>query len=72
MDRFKMRFSVAIRTMTGQDGLAVFNVGGGIVYDSDPYAESEEMMLKARPLLAALGVGAQPAPRAIEACVLEG
>ena len=72
MDRFEMDFNVAIRTMTVRDEVAVFNVGGGIVYDSDPHAEFEEMMLKARPLLAALGVGAQPEPRAIEACVLEG
>ena len=72
MDRFEMDFNVAIRTMTIRDDVAVFNVGGGIVYDSDPHAEFEEMMLKARPLLEALGVGVRPEPRAIEACVLEG
>ncbi len=44
-----MRFSVAIRTLslfTG--GRAVFNVGGGIVFDSVPQAEYDECLLKAR------------------------
>jgi len=35
-------------------------VGGGIVYDSVPASEYAEVMLKARPLLAALG-----SPRAV-------
>lgn len=44
-----MRFSVAIRTITlFEDGRAVFNVGGGIVFDSTPEAEYEECLLKAR------------------------
>lgn len=44
-----MRFSVAIRTMTLFDGgRAVFNVGGGIVFDSTAEAEYEECLLKAR------------------------
>jgi aminodeoxychorismate synthase, component I, bacterial clade len=44
-----MRFSVAIRTLTlFKDGRAVFNVGGGIVYDSKAEAEYEECLLKAR------------------------
>lgn len=44
-----MRFSVAIRTLTlFNDGRAVFNVGGGIVYDSVAEAEYEECLLKAR------------------------
>lgn len=44
-----MRFSVAIRTITlfGQ-GSAVFNAGGGIVFDSTAEAEYEECLLKAR------------------------
>ena len=70
-DRFEMDFNVAIRTMTVHDAIAVFNVGGGIVYDSEPRAEFEEMRLKAQPLLEALGVGALPEPRAVEACALE-
>jgi para-aminobenzoate synthetase component I len=54
---FEMDFSVAIRTITLRNGVADFNVGCGIVYDSKPEAEYEEMLLKAHPLLNALGVG---------------
>ncbi len=54
-DGGRMDFNVAIRTMTIEHGLATFNVGGGIVYDSDPVAEYEEVMLKAKPLFEALG-----------------
>lgn len=44
-----MRFSVAIRTITlFGDGRAVFNVGGGIVFDSTAEAEYEECLWKAR------------------------
>jgi para-aminobenzoate synthetase component I len=44
-----MRFSVAIRTISlFADGKAVFNVGGGIVFDSTAEAEYEECLLKAR------------------------
>lgn len=44
-----MRFSVAIRTLTlFNTGNAVFNVGGGIVYDSKAETEYEECLLKAR------------------------
>jgi para-aminobenzoate synthetase component I len=43
------RFNVAIRTLTlHPDGEAVFNVGGGIVFDSNPEEEYAECMLKAR------------------------
>ncbi|HEX8891013.1 MAG TPA: aminodeoxychorismate synthase component I [Pyrinomonadaceae bacterium] len=48
--------SVAIRTMVVRDGLARFNVGGGIVADSSPLLEYDESLLKARSLLSALGV----------------
>jgi para-aminobenzoate synthetase component 1 len=45
----RMRFSVAIRTITlFPDGEAVYNVGGGIVYDSEVEAEYQECLLKAR------------------------
>ncbi|MBI4165041.1 MAG: anthranilate synthase component I family protein [Acidobacteria bacterium] len=53
---FEMDFSVAIRTMTIREGIAEFNVGCGIVYDSEPEAEYDEMLLKARPLVEALGL----------------
>jgi len=45
----RMRFNVAIRTITlHADGEAVFNVGGGIVFDSVAEEEYEECLLKAR------------------------
>ena len=47
--------SVAIRTMVLKDDTAIFNVGGGIVIDSDAELEYEESLLKAKALLAALG-----------------
>ncbi len=47
--------SVAIRTMTIRGRTAVFNVGGGIVIDSEPAHEYAETMTKARALLAAIG-----------------
>jgi para-aminobenzoate synthetase component 1 len=49
--------NVAIRTMTLSRGRARFNVGGGIVADSDPELEYEESLTKALALLRALGVG---------------
>lgn len=47
--------SVAIRTMVIRDGIATFNVGGGIVIDSDPEQEYAESVLKAQALLNATG-----------------
>jgi para-aminobenzoate synthetase component 1 len=70
-DDFEMDFNVAIRTMLIRDDVAVFNVGGGIVYDSDPHAEFEEMLLKARPLLEALGPGAKDEVRTLETHTLQ-
>jgi para-aminobenzoate synthetase component 1 len=49
---------VAIRTMTVTAQGARFNVGGGIVAESDPAAEYEESLTKARALLRALGARA--------------
>ena len=46
--------SVAIRTMVIREGVATFNVGGGITIDSDPQEEYNESLLKAKALLAAL------------------
>jgi para-aminobenzoate synthetase component I len=44
-----MRFNVAIRTISlFAGGEAVYNVGGGIVFDSDAEAEYRECLLKAR------------------------
>jgi para-aminobenzoate synthetase component 1 len=50
----KIQLSVAIRTMVVRENIAAFNVGGGIVIDSDPEKEYEESLLKAKALLAAL------------------
>ena len=60
-DRCRMDFNVAIRTMSIAQAKASFNVGGGIVYDSDAAAEYAEVMLKAQPLFAALGASRQRA-----------
>lgn len=51
-------FNIAIRTMTLRGGVAYVPVGGGIVADSDPQAEYDETLVKARAMLAALGVEA--------------
>jgi len=49
-----MDSSVVIRTLVITPETVVAQSGGGIVADSDPGAEYEEMMVKVRPLLAAL------------------
>lgn len=46
-----MDLNVAIRTAIIKESKAVFNVGGGIVFDSYPEAEYEESLIKARALL---------------------
>jgi para-aminobenzoate synthetase component 1 len=51
-----MQFNVAIRTMIIANGQAHVYVGGGIVADSDPAAEYEETLVKARAMLAALNI----------------
>jgi para-aminobenzoate synthetase len=47
--------SVAIRTIVLAEGVASVGAGGAIVVDSDPEAEYEEVLLKARAPLRALG-----------------
>ncbi len=54
----KLDVSVAIRTMVSRDDGIVFNVGGGVVIDSDPEKEYEESLLKARALFEAIGANA--------------
>jgi para-aminobenzoate synthetase component 1 len=49
-------FNLAIRTMTAKDGLIHIPVGGGIVADSNPAAEYEETLVKARAMFEALGI----------------
>ncbi|HBR58302.1 MAG TPA: hypothetical protein DEA22_12690 [Blastocatellia bacterium] len=51
-----LEMSVAIRTMVVRDQEAIFNVGGGIVIDSDPEKEYEESLLKAKALFSALSI----------------
>ncbi len=50
-----MDLNIAIRTLVVRDGRAYFQVGGGIVADSDPAAEYQETLDKGRRLFAALG-----------------
>jgi len=50
-----LEMNVAIRTMVVSGAEAVFNVGGGIVIDSDPESEYDESLLKAQALLTAAG-----------------
>ena len=51
-----MSMSMPIRIMLVKDGRVYFQVGGGIVYDSDPEAEYQETLDKARGSLLALGL----------------
>ena len=50
-----MDLNIAIRTFVVKDGTASFQVGGGIVADSDPEAEYEETLHKGRALMLVLG-----------------
>ncbi|MCK5326978.1 MAG: aminodeoxychorismate synthase component I, partial [Candidatus Latescibacteria bacterium] len=50
-----MDLNIAIRTFVVRDGMARFQVGGGIVADSDPEEEYEETLHKGRALMEALG-----------------
>ena len=43
-----MDFNIAIRTMTTEDNVATYPVGGGIVWDSDPLEEWQEAQQKSR------------------------
>lgn len=55
----RMRFNVAIRTISLlEQNRAIFNVGGGVVFDSTAQAEYEECLLKAR-----FATGRRPAMR---------
>lgn len=49
-------FSVVIRTLVLQQDQYEFQVGGGIVADSDPESEWQETLTKASALMAALGL----------------
>jgi para-aminobenzoate synthetase component I len=53
-----MDSAVVIRTLIATPERLIAQAGGGIVADSDPDAEYEELLLKARPLLAVAAAGA--------------
>ena len=50
-----MELNIAIRTMVAKGDDVYFQAGGGIVSDSDPEAEYEETLVKARALIESLG-----------------
>ncbi|MFQ5924522.1 MAG: aminodeoxychorismate synthase component I [Dehalococcoidia bacterium] len=55
----EMDLNIVIRTFIIKEGKAYFQVGGGIVYDSDPEAEYLETLDKARALIEALELSPQ-------------
>jgi para-aminobenzoate synthetase/4-amino-4-deoxychorismate lyase len=59
-----LELNVAIRTLEIRGAAAWMGCGGGIVADSDPHAELEEALAKARPIAAALGAAVAKAPPA--------
>jgi para-aminobenzoate synthetase component 1 len=60
----EMDINIVIRTFLIKDGRAYFQVGGGIVYDSDPEAEYLETLDKGRALIEALNLSPQLAMEA--------
>jgi para-aminobenzoate synthetase component 1 len=53
-------FNIAIRTFLVKDRKTYFQVGGAVVYDSNPEAEYQETLDKARALIDALNMGTTP------------
>ena len=51
-----MNFNILIRTVFIEQNKIIFNVGGGIVADSDPAAELEETKLKSKGIMSAIGL----------------
>ena len=49
-----MDLSIVIRSIVCKDGKATFGVGGAVVADSDPEAEYQETLDKARALIEAI------------------
>jgi anthranilate synthase component 1 len=54
---------IALRTLVLQGTTAYIQAGGGVVYDSDPGAEYEETISKARGLLKAIEIAESQLPR---------
>jgi para-aminobenzoate synthetase component 1 len=61
----EMDINIVIRTILVKEGRACFQVGGGIVYDSEPEAEYKETLDKARALIQALNLSSQVAVETI-------
>ncbi|MFC2042356.1 aminodeoxychorismate synthase component I [Chloroflexota bacterium] len=61
-----MDLNIVIRTFIVKGNKAYFQVGGGIVYDSEPEAEYVETLDKARALIQALGLSAEVAVEAAQ------
>ncbi len=59
-----MDLDIVIRTIIVKDRRAYFQVGGAIVYDSEPEAEYVETLDKGRALMAALGLPVEAGERA--------
>jgi para-aminobenzoate synthetase/4-amino-4-deoxychorismate lyase len=57
-----LELNVAIRTFEAYEDHLWLGVGGGIVADSDPEAELEECLTKARPLVRSIGGWIRPDP----------
>jgi para-aminobenzoate synthetase component 1 len=55
----EMDLNIVIRTFTVKDGRAYFQVGGAVVYDSEPEAEYIETLDKGKALIQALGLSPQ-------------
>ena len=49
-----MDMNIPIRTIVLRDGTATFHAGAGIVWDSEPAAEYQETLAKARTIIEAL------------------
>ncbi|MCD6404387.1 MAG: aminodeoxychorismate synthase component I, partial [Planctomycetes bacterium] len=56
----RAEFNIAIRTMVCCEGRVRLQVGGAVTADSDPAAEYEETLAKARGMMAALGFNVPP------------
>ena len=61
----EMDINIVIRTFLIKGEKAYFQVGGGIVYDSEPEAEYEETLDKAKALIQALNLSSQVVVEAI-------
>ena len=62
----EMDLNIVIRTFLVKRGKAYFQVGGGIVYDSEPEAEYEETLDKARAMIQALNLSSKVTVEAIQ------